>query len=77
MNKQVLENNMKKKGDSKKRMLLVSAAVITLALLMHVLRITRGWDLQIASWSVPLWLSAIAVVLGLVLLFLILKAYKK
>ena len=77
MNKQVLEKIMKKKGDSKKRMLLISASVITLALLIHALRIARGWDVTINSLSVPLWLSGIAVILGLVLLFFILKAYKE
>ena len=68
---------MKKKADTHKRMLLLSAAIFTVIILLHALRITKGWDVQIASWAVPLWLSGIVVILGLLLLFFILKAYKQ
>lgn len=68
---------MKKKGDNKNKMLLISGAVIAIGVLFHALRITRGWDVQIASWPVPLWISGIAVILGLVLVFFIAKAYKQ
>ena len=77
MNKKDIRIDMKKKADLKKRMLLISAGLTTVIILANALRITRAWDLTISSWTVPLWLSGLIVILALVLLFFQLKAYKQ
>jgi hypothetical protein len=45
---------------SRKAYLLVSAIVFSLVALAHVARIVFGWSVVVGGWSVPMWLSWIA-----------------
>lgn len=48
----------------RKTTLLVNVIVFDLVALLHLLRILFSWKAQIAGLEVPLWLSAVAVVLA-------------
>ena len=56
---------------------LMAGAIFALVALGHVLRIYFGWPAVIAGWSVPMWLSWIAVIVagGLAYFALSLKAH--
>lgn len=43
---------------------LVTTAVFLIIALLHLLRLTYNWEANIASFSVPLWPSALAVVIA-------------
>ena len=49
-----------------RRALLDSAAavVFTIATIIHFLRLIKGWQLVIGTWSVPIWASVIGVLLA-------------
>ena len=65
------------KRDLKNRMLLVCTAFLAVVVLVHILRIVRGWSLVIQSFSVPLWMNAVAVIALLIIIFFNVKAYKQ
>ena len=46
----------------------------SLVLLLHLIRLVFGFEVQFAGWNVPLWLSGLAV---LVLAFLLYLNYKE
>jgi hypothetical protein len=39
----------------------VSASIFTVVSLVHLLRLTEGWAVQVGSLSLPLWTSMVAV----------------
>jgi hypothetical protein len=47
---------------SRRAYLLVSAVIFSLVALLHLARIVFGWSAVIGGWSVPMWLSWIALV---------------
>lgn len=46
---------------------LVAGTIFLVIGFLHVARIVFGWEVQIAAWEVPMWLSWAAVVAGLYL----------
>jgi hypothetical protein len=44
--------------------LLVSAAIFSLVALLHLARVVFGWSAVIGGWSVPMWLSWIALIVA-------------
>jgi hypothetical protein len=49
--------------------LLVTAVIFSLVALLHLARIGFGWSAVLAGWSVPMWLSWIALVVAGVLAY--------
>jgi hypothetical protein len=47
---------------SRRAYLLVTAVIFSLIALLHLVRIIFGWSAVIDGWSVPMWLSWIALV---------------
>jgi hypothetical protein len=47
---------------SRKAYLLVAASIFSLVCLLHLARIVFGWPLVIGSWSVPMWLSWVGLI---------------
>jgi hypothetical protein len=45
---------------SRRAYLLVSAAIFSLVALLHLARVVLGWSAVIGGWSVPMWLSWVA-----------------
>ena len=44
--------------------LLTSGVIFGVVALVHVLRLALGWPAEIAGWSVPMWVSWIAIVVA-------------
>jgi drug/metabolite transporter (DMT)-like permease len=42
--------------------LLVTAVIFSLVALLHLVRIIFGWSAVIGGWSVPMWLSWVALI---------------
>ncbi len=49
--------------------LLVSATIFLLICLLHVLRLLYGWSAVIGGWTVPMWVSWVAVVVSALLAY--------
>ena len=49
---------------SRKAYLLVAASIFSLVCLLHLARIVFGWSLVIGSWSVPMWLSWVGLIVA-------------
>ncbi|MFB6181956.1 MAG: hypothetical protein ABEJ24_03595 [Candidatus Magasanikbacteria bacterium] len=50
---------------SKKAFFLKTAFLLTIAGLVHLIRAISGWEMQLAAWQVPVWLSwVLAIVAG-------------
>ena len=47
-----------------KAFLFVAGAIFALVALLHLLRIYMGWPLVIGSWTVPMWLSWVGLVVA-------------
>jgi len=45
----------------------IAAVIFALVALFHLLRIVMGWSVVIDSWTVPMWVSALGLVVGAVL----------
>lgn len=45
-----------------KQLRYVNSVLFGLMAALHLLRLVRQWPATIANWSVPLWLSAVALV---------------
>jgi hypothetical protein len=54
---------------SRKAYLLVAASIFSLVCLLHLARIVFGWSVVIGSWSVPMWLSWVGLVVAGVLAY--------
>ncbi len=46
-----------------KQLMRLNAVLFTLVFIGHGLRVINGWDMNVATWAVPMWLSWVAVVL--------------
>ena len=47
---------------SRRAYLLVTAVIFSLIALLHLVRIIFGWSVMLASWSMPMWLSWVALI---------------
>ena len=47
---------------SRRAYLLAAAIIFSLVALLHLARIVFGWSAVIGGWSVPMWLSWIALI---------------
>ena len=47
---------------SRRAYLLVTAVIFSLIALLHLVRIIFGWSAMLGSWSVPMWLSWVALI---------------
>jgi hypothetical protein len=47
-----------------KAYLIVSTVIFTIVALMHLIRLTLGWSVQLGMTSVPLWVSLLALVIS-------------
>ena len=47
-----------------RRYLHISGAIFGIVTIVHILRLAFGWPAQIANWSVPLWVSWVAILAG-------------
>ena len=43
--------------------LIVSGIIFTLIALVHIVRIVQAWSIQIESWSAPIWISWLGIVI--------------
>ncbi len=51
-------------GMKQKTYFLATACMFSAIAVLHALRIIGGWQAQIGSWDVPLWISYLAVVIA-------------
>jgi hypothetical protein len=49
---------------SRRAYLLVTAVIFSLIALLHLVRIIFGWSAMLGSWSVPMWLSWVALIVA-------------
>jgi phosphoglycerol transferase MdoB-like AlkP superfamily enzyme len=49
---------------SRRAYLRVSAAIVSLVALLHLARVVFGWSAVIGGWSVPMWLSWVALIVA-------------
>ena len=54
---------------SRKSYFFVTAIVFSVVGLVHLLRIILGWEAAIGGWSVPIWLSWLALIVSAVLAY--------
>jgi phosphoglycerol transferase MdoB-like AlkP superfamily enzyme len=47
---------------SRRAYLLITAVIFSLVALLHLVRIIFGWNAMLGSWSVPMWLSWVALI---------------
>jgi hypothetical protein len=47
---------------SSKKFLRLAGTIFALVALAHLLRIAMGWPVMIGTWSIPLWISWIALI---------------
>ena len=47
-----------------KAFVIVSTLFFALVAVMHLIRLTLGWSAQLGTWSVPLWVSVLAVLVS-------------
>ena len=49
---------------SQKTFLKVTSAIFGLIALLHLARVVWGWPAEIGGWTVPMWLSWVALLVG-------------
>ena len=59
-----------------KRFLRLAGTIFALVALAHLLRMVMGWPVMIGTWSVPIWISGIALIGAGVLSFFGLRLAK-
>ena len=42
----------------------IAAAIFALVALLHLLRLVMGWSVVIGSWTVPMWVSWVGLVVA-------------
>jgi len=47
---------------SRRAYLLITAVIFSLVALLHLVRIIFGWSVVLGSWSAPMWLSWVALI---------------
>jgi hypothetical protein len=55
---------MDQKNMDQKTFVLLAGVVFAIVALAHLLRIFMGWSIVIDTWTVPMWLSWIALVIA-------------
>ena len=50
---------------TQKTALQIGAVLFGIIALVHILRLVNKWDAGIGGWTVPLWLSGVAVVVAI------------
>src|SRR2546428_3796388 len=57
--------------------ILVTSSIFALIALLHALRLIYGWNVTIGEWTVPVWVSAVGLLIAGYLAFqgLLLKRY--
>ena len=55
---------MERKNMDQKTFVLLAGVVFAIVALAHLLRIFMGWPIVIDTWTVPMWLSWIALVIA-------------
>ena len=55
---------MERKNLDQKTFVLLAGVVFAIVALAHLLRIFMGWPIVIDTWTVPMWLSWIALVIA-------------
>ena len=48
---------------------LVTGGLFSIVALVHLLRLAQGWDITIAGWLVPMWVSWIGLIIPGILAF--------
>lgn len=46
-----------------RKLMRLNAAIFALVFIGHGARITNGWDMNLGSWAIPMWLSWTAVII--------------
>jgi len=46
-----------------KQLMRLNATLFTVVFVLHGLRILNGWEANVSTWAVPMWLSWVVVVL--------------
>jgi len=54
---------------TRKSYFLVTAIVFSVVGLLHLLRIVVGWEAVVGGWSIPMWLSWVAMIVTAVLAY--------
>ncbi|MEA2903065.1 MAG: hypothetical protein QOG83_2209 [Alphaproteobacteria bacterium] len=54
---------------SEKAYCMLTGALFSIGVLVHLARLITGWPIVIAGWSAPLWVSWIGILVGGVLAF--------
>ena len=49
---------------SEKTFSAIAAVIFGLVALLHLLRLVMGWSIVIATWSLPMWLSWVGLVVA-------------
>ena len=60
-----------------KTILGINVAVFGILGVLHLLRLIQRWPVQLAGWNVPLWPSAVFLIVAAVLLYLNYKHLKQ
>ena len=60
-----------------KTVLKINVVIFALVAIVHLLRALLGWELQLGNWMAPVWVSVIAVLLTVALVYLNGKHLKK
>ena len=47
-----------------KAYLIVSTFIFAVVAVVHLIRLTLGWSVLLGTWSVPLWVSMLAVLIS-------------
>ncbi|MCE0521515.1 MAG: hypothetical protein LV480_01220 [Methylacidiphilales bacterium] len=47
-----------------KAYLIASTFIFTLVAVVHLIRLVLGWPVQLDTWSVPLWVSGLALLVS-------------
>ena len=42
----------------------IAAAILALVALVHLLRLAYGWEVTVAGWVVPIWLSVVGFIVA-------------
>jgi hypothetical protein len=59
-----------------KRFLRMTGTIFAMAALAHLLRLVMGWPVMVGGWTIPLWVSGVALVGAGVLSFIGLRLAK-
>lgn len=54
----------KRRKHGKKSFTLIAIAVFVLVAIMHLLRLILGWEVTLAGLAVPMWISALGLVVA-------------